>query len=50
MPKISLGTVQFGTNYGVNSVDGQVKPNEVEKILTYARSKGVDLLDTAHYY
>lgn len=50
MPKISLGTVQFGTNYGVNSVDGQVKPNEVEKILTYARSKGVDLLDTAPAY
>lgn len=50
MTKISLGTVQFGVDYGVNSVDGQVKPNEVKKILTYAQSKGVDLLDTAPAY
>ena len=50
MSKIALGTVQFGIDYGVNSVDGQVKPEEVKKILSYARSKNIDLLDTAPAY
>lgn len=50
MSKIALGTVQFGIDYGVNSVDGQVKPEEVKKILSYARSKKIDLLDTAPAY
>jgi aryl-alcohol dehydrogenase-like predicted oxidoreductase len=50
MSKISLGSVQFGTDYGVNSVNGQVKPDEVEKILRYAQSKDIDLLDTAPAY
>jgi len=48
--KIALGTVQFGIDYGVNSVDGQVKPEEVKKILSYAHSKNIDLLDTAPAY
>jgi len=47
MSKISLGTVQFGIDYGVNSVDGQVRPEEVKKILSYAHSKNIDLLDAA---
>ena len=48
--KIALGTVQFGIDYGVNSVDGQVRPEEVKKILSYAHSKNIDLLDTAPAY
>ena len=32
MSKLGLGTVQFGTDYGLNSVDGQVRPKEVKKI------------------
>jgi len=48
--KIALGTVQFGIDYGVNSVDGQVRPEEVKKILSYAHSKDIDLLDTAPAY
>jgi aryl-alcohol dehydrogenase-like predicted oxidoreductase len=50
MSKIALGTVQFGIDYGVNSVDGQVRPEEVKKILSYAHSKNIDLLDTAPTY
>jgi aryl-alcohol dehydrogenase-like predicted oxidoreductase len=50
MSKIALGTVQFGIDYGVNSVEGQVQPSQVESILNYARLKGIDLLDTAPTY
>ena len=48
--KIALGAVQFGIDYGVNSTEGQVEPKEVENILHYARSKGINLLDTAPAY
>ena len=50
MRKLALGAVQFGIDYGINSTEGQVKPKEVENILHYARSKGIDLLDTAPAY
>ncbi len=50
MQKLALGTVQFGVDYGINSVSGQVKKKEVERILDYACSKGIDLLDTAPAY
>ena len=50
MSKLGLGTVQFGTDYGLNSLDGQVRPKEVKKILNYARSKQIVLLDTAPAY
>ena len=48
--KLALGTVQFGIDYGVNSTYGQVRPEEVKKILSYARSKDIDFLDTAPAY
>lgn len=50
MSKIALGTVQFGINYGVNSVAGQVNPEEVKEILSYAHSTNIDILDTAPAY
>ena len=50
MSKLGLGTVQFGTDYGLNSLDGQVRPQEVKKILNYARSKQIVLLDPAPAY
>ena len=50
MSKLGLGTVQFGTDYGLSSLDGQVRPQEVKKILNYARSKQIVLLDTAPAY
>ena len=48
--KIALGTVQFGIDYGISSIDGQVQPKEVEGILNYAYVKGINLLDTALAY
>jgi len=50
MSKIALGTVQFGTDYGINSENGQVQPEEVRSILNYAHSHNIDLLDTAPAY
>jgi len=50
MSKIALGSAQFGMDYGVNSADGQVRPEEVKKILSYAHSRNIDLLDTAPAY
>ena len=50
MSKITLGTVQFGIDYGINSENGQVQPEEVRSILNYAHSQNIDLLDTAPAY
>ena len=50
MSKISLGTVQFGVDYGISSINGQVTPKEVKNILSYAHLQDVDLLDTAPAY
>jgi len=50
MSKIALGTVQFGIDYGISSTNGQVRPEEVRNILSYAYSKNINLLDTAPAY
>lgn len=50
MSKLALGTVQFGINYGINSIDGKVRSEAIKKILSYAYSKHIDLLDTAPAY
>ena len=50
MSKISLGTVQFGVDYGISSINGQVTPKEVKNILSYAHLQDIDLLDTAPSY
>jgi aryl-alcohol dehydrogenase-like predicted oxidoreductase len=48
--RLALGTVQFGTNYGVANAGGQVPVDEVRRILGYARDHGIDMLDTAIAY
>ena len=48
--KIALGTVQFGINYGIANTHGQVDKLEAKDILAYARSYGVDTIDTAIAY
>ena len=50
MSKIVLGTVQFGTNYGINNTSGQVSPEEVCTILTIASQNGIKTLDTSSAY
>ena len=48
--KIGLGTVQFGVPYGISNSTGQTKPDEVGKILQYAITNGITVLDTASAY
>ncbi|MDA8532804.1 aldo/keto reductase [Candidatus Pelagibacter bacterium] len=48
--KIALGTVQFGTHYGIANTTGQVKKNEIEHILKFAQMSGIDTIDTAISY
>jgi aryl-alcohol dehydrogenase-like predicted oxidoreductase len=48
--KLALGTVQFGSIYGVSNTSGQVPTIEVAGILSRARSFGIDMLDTAAAY
>ncbi len=48
--KIGLGTVQFGTTYGINNKYGKTTSNEVDKILNLATSNGINLIDTASAY
>ena len=47
---LCLGTVQFGTNYGVTNKFGKVTPNAVENILSKAVEGGISFLDTAQGY
>ena len=48
--KLGLGTVQYGTSYGVTNVIGQTSTTEVRKILEVGRRFGVDIIDTAAAY
>lgn len=48
--RIALGTVQFGTNYGIANSTGQVGLAESAAILDFARTAGIDTLDTAVAY
>lgn len=48
--KLILGTVQLGLCYGINNLSGQPPKTLAIKILEYAQSKGVRLLDSAVDY
>jgi aryl-alcohol dehydrogenase-like predicted oxidoreductase len=48
--KLGLGTVQFGTNYGVSNQLGQTTAHEATKILEFANTCGISYLDTAPSY
>jgi len=48
--QLSLGTAQFGLDYGVTNRTGQVSENEVKSILFAADSSDVRFLDTAQAY
>lgn len=50
MSKIVLGTVQFGTNYGINNTSGQVTKEDVATILKIAFEGGIKTLDTSSAY
>lgn len=48
--KLGIGTVQFGLDYGISNKNGITTFDEVGEILYFAKSKGIDLLDTAFAY
>lgn len=48
--RLGLGTVQFGTDYGISNKQGRVSEAAVEQILSDADAAGITLLDTATAY
>jgi aryl-alcohol dehydrogenase-like predicted oxidoreductase len=48
--KLCLGSVQWGSSYGVSNTNGQTETNEVLKILNEAHLNGIQLIDTATSY
>jgi aryl-alcohol dehydrogenase-like predicted oxidoreductase len=48
--KLTLGTVQFGLDYGISNGAGQTGINEAEKIIQMAYNNGVRTIDTAIDY
>ena len=48
--RLGLGTVQFGTSYGVSNRIGQTSISQVRDILNFAYSEGIRVLDTAASY
>lgn len=48
--RLGLGTVQWGTAYGISNLAGITSEGEVARILAAAGSHGVNLLDTAVAY
>ena len=48
--KICLGTAQFGFDYGITNLNGQVDTSDVGKILREAYKNGIKFIDTAQSY
>ena len=48
--KLALGSAQFGLAYGISNSHGKVSMNEVFRILTLAKSLGINTIDTASAY
>lgn len=50
MNKLALGTVQFGLDYGLLNIGGQLALEEARKVLKLAKEYDIDTLDTASGY
>ena len=50
MPKLALGTANFGLPYGISNQLGQILPDSVADILQVAKYAGIGCLDTAVAY
>lgn len=48
--KLSLGTVQFGLNYGIANTNGQPNQEDVNQIIEYVHKEGINSFDTAQAY
>jgi aryl-alcohol dehydrogenase-like predicted oxidoreductase len=50
LSKLTIGTAQFGLDYGIANRGGQVNFEEIQRILDFAFNLGIDTLDTAIAY
>lgn len=50
MPRLALGTVQFGLDYGITNTRGRLSTAEIREILARCHAHGIDVLDTAAAY
>jgi aryl-alcohol dehydrogenase-like predicted oxidoreductase len=48
--KLGIGSVQFGTKYGISNLLGQTTSEEVERILDTAIANRINFIDTASAY
>lgn len=48
--KLSLGTVQFGLNYGIANRNGQPNQDDINNIIDYVIDNGINTFDTAQAY
>jgi len=48
--KLSIGTAQFGSNYGISNKTGKIGAIEGKKIIDFAESAGINSIDTAVSY
>jgi aryl-alcohol dehydrogenase-like predicted oxidoreductase len=48
--KLSLGTVQFGLDYGVANTSGQPTQSRVNEIINFVNASGINCFDTAQAY
>ena len=48
--KFSLGTVQFGLDYGIANSSGKPAQDDVNKIIHYVSQNGINCFDTAQAY
>lgn len=48
--KISIGSVQFGLDYGINNKKGIMSVQEIKSILEYSYNLGIRNIDTASVY
>ncbi len=48
--KLTIGTAQFGLDYGISNTNGEVSLSEIEKLLWYANENDIKLIDTAKGY
>ena len=48
--KLVIGSAQFGSNYGLSNKVGELKTNEIKKILNFANKVGIREIDTAIGY
>jgi len=50
LSQLSLGTVQFGLDYGVANQSGQIGFDEAKEIIDFVTKKGINCFDTAREY